>query len=172
MIMNAPRQHLPVVIRAFRLGDEPLLHAVFHSAIHGIAARRYTPEQCEAWAPTDYDVAQWNERIRRLRPFVAEFDGQAVAYADLQANGYIDHFFVSAAYARRGIGQQLMIHILGLAAQRDVRLQAHVSLAAEPFFARNGFGVIARQRVAPRGVLLDNALMARPRAECSRGGTR
>jgi putative acetyltransferase len=165
MIMNAPLPHPPVVIRAFRLGDEPLLHAVFRSAVHGIAARRYTPEQCEAWAPTDYDVAQWNERIRRIQPFVAEVDGQPVAYADLQANGYIDHFFVSAAHARRGIGQQLMSHILGLAAQRDVpRVQAHVSLSAEPFFACNGFRVVVRQTVTVRGVPLDNALMERTQA--------
>lgn len=87
MIMNAPLQHPPVVIRTFRIGDEPFLHAVFRSAVHGIAARRYTPEQCEAWAPTDYDVAQRHERIRRIQPFVAEPDAQPVAYAELQANG-------------------------------------------------------------------------------------
>ncbi|TXD56100.1 GNAT family N-acetyltransferase [Ralstonia sp. TCR112] len=165
--MNAPLPlpHPPVVIRAFRPGDEPLLHAVFHSAVHGIASRRYSPEQCEAWAPTDYDVAQWGERIRRIQPFVVERARRPVAYADLQANGYIDHFFVSGDHARQGIGQQLMSHILGLAAQRDVpRVQAHVSLSAEPFFARNGFEVIARQTVTVRGVLLDNALMVRVQA--------
>lgn len=167
MIMNALLPHPPVVIRPFRPGDEPLLHAVFHSAVHGIAARRYTPEQCEAWAPTDYDMAQWNDRIRRIQPFVAELGGQPVAYADLQANGYIDHFFVSAAHARRGIGQQLMHHILELAAQREVsRMQAHVSLSAEPFFASNGFHVVVRQTVTVRGVPLDNALMERMQAEC------
>jgi putative acetyltransferase len=167
MIMNAPLEQSPFVIRAFRPGDEPLLHAVFHSAVHGLAAGQYTPQQCEAWAPTHYDVAQWNERIRRIQPFVAERNGQPVAYADLQTNGYIDHFFVSAVHARRGVGQQLMSHILELAAQRDVpSVQAHVSLSAEPFFARNGFGVLARQLVTVRGVLLDNALMARTQAAC------
>lgn len=49
-----------------------------------------------------------------------------------------------------------MSHIFGLAAQRDMpRVQAHVSLSAEPFFACNGFEVIARQAVTVRGVLLD-----------------
>ncbi|CAJ0790734.1 putative N-acetyltransferase YafP [Ralstonia psammae] len=165
MIMNAPLQHAPVVIRAFRPGDEPLLHAIFHSAVHGLAAGQYSPEQCEAWAPTRYDVAQWDQRIRRIQPFVAELDGRPVAYADLQATGYIDHFFVSGTHARRGIGQQLMGHILGVAAQGDVpRVQAHVSLSAEPFFARNGFEVVARQTVTVRGVPLNNALMVRMQA--------
>ncbi|ANJ75551.1 GNAT family N-acetyltransferase [Ralstonia insidiosa] len=162
MSMNAPLQHPPVVIRPFRSGDEPALHAVFHSAVHGIAAARYRPEQLEAWAPTDYDTEQWAERIRRNQPFVAEIDGQPAGYADLQADGHIDHFFVSAAHARRGVGQHLMNHILGLATQRGLsRTQAHVSLSAEPFFARNGFAVMERQTVMVRGVPLDNALMVR-----------
>lgn len=55
-----------------------------------------------------------------------------------------------------------MNHILGLATQRGLsRTQAHVSLSAEPFFARNGFAVMERQTVMVRGVPLDNALMVR-----------
>lgn len=165
MTVNAPLQHHPLVIRPFRPGDEPALHAVFHSAVHEIAAARYRPEQLDAWAPADYDAVQWAERIRRNQPFVAEIDGQPVGYADLQANGEIDHFFVAAAYARQGVGQRLMNYILGLAAQRGLpRVQAHVSLNAEPFFARNGFAVMARQTVNVRGISLDNALMVRMRA--------
>ncbi|MBU6524714.1 GNAT family N-acetyltransferase [Ralstonia sp. 3N] len=64
----------------------------------------------------------------------------------------MDHFFVSGNHARQGIGQQLMSHILGLAAQRDMpRVQAHARLNAEPFIARNGFDVVARQAVTVRG---------------------
>jgi len=162
MNVNAAPQHRPTVIRPFQPGDEPALHAVFHSAVHGIAAARYRPEQLNAWAPADYDMTQWAERIRRNQPFVAEIDAQPVAYADLQANGTIDHFFVSAARARQGIGQQLMDHILELVVQRGLsRVQAHVSLSAEPFFARNGFAVTTRQTVTVRGVPLANALMTR-----------
>jgi len=44
-----------------------------------------------------------------------------------------------------------MSHILGLAAQRDMpRVQAHARLNAEPFIARNGFDVVARQAVTVR----------------------
>lgn len=165
MTMNAPLKHHPLMIRPFRPGDEPALHAVFYSAVHGIAVARYSPEQLEAWAPADYDTAQWAERIRRNQPFIAEIDGQPVGYADLQANGDVDHFFVAAAYARQGIGQRLMNHILGQAAQRGLsRVQAHVSLNAEPFFARNGFAVMARQTVNVRGMSLNNALMVRMQA--------
>lgn len=162
MTMHAPLLHHPWVIRSFRPGDEPALRAVFHAAVHGLAAAHYRPEQLDAWAPTDYDTALWGERIRHLQPFVIELDGVPIAYADLQADGTIDHFFVSAAHARQGVGQQLMNHILALAAQRSLsHVQAHVSLTAEPFFARNGFVVMARQTVTVRGVALNNARMVR-----------
>ncbi|MGM3277769.1 GNAT family N-acetyltransferase [Ralstonia sp. 24A2] len=160
--MNVLLPRHPARIRAFHPGDEPLLRAVFYSAVHGLAAARYRREQLEAWAPTDYDVVAWADHIRRNQPFVAEIGGQPAGYTDLQADGYIDHFFVSAAHARQGIGQQLMDHILGLATQRGLsRMHSHVSLSAEPFFARNGFAVIARQTVTVRGVPLANALMVR-----------
>lgn len=165
MTQTVPPQLHPVLIRPFHPGDEPALHAVFHSAVHGIAASRYSADQLDAWAPADYDSAQWAERIRRNQPFVAEIGGQPAGYADLQANGYVDHFFVAAEHARQGVGQQLMNHILKLAVQRGLqRVQAHVSLSAEPFFARNGFAVMARQTVTVRGVPLDNALMVRMQA--------
>ena len=160
--MNAPRQRQPVVIRPFQVGDEPALHAVFYSAVHEIAAARYTPEQLNAWAPADYDVMQWAERLRRNQPFLAEIDGQPVGYTDLQADGHIDHFFVAGTHVRQGVGRQLMDHLLKLAVQRGLsRVQAHVSLSAEPFFLRNGFAVTARQTVTVRGVSLANALMTR-----------
>jgi hypothetical protein len=31
-------------------------------------------------------------------------EGGSVAYADVQPNGYIDHFFVAAAFVRQGVG--------------------------------------------------------------------
>ena len=36
--------------------------------------------------------------MQALRPLVAEEDGRVVGYADLQASGYIDHFFVSGKH--------------------------------------------------------------------------
>ena len=44
----------------------------------------------------------------KTKPFVAEIEGQIVGYADLQEDGYIDHFFVSGSMARRGVGSALM----------------------------------------------------------------
>lgn len=89
-----------------------------------------------------------------------------VGYADLQADGYIDQFFVAAEAAGRGVGTALMQRILEqAAAQRIRRLHSNVSLAAEGFFRRHGFLVEAVQRVTVRGVVMQNARMVREMGE-------
>src|ERR1043165_8654378 len=98
-------------VRRFRMGEEPQLFRIFHSAIHLIAARDYTPEEISAWAPDRVDADLWAARIRRNNPFVAEIAGELVGFADVQVDGYIDHFFVSGLHPRRGIGRALMNRI-------------------------------------------------------------
>jgi len=149
-------------VRDFTFGDEPALHAVFYSAVHTIAAGDYTPAQLDAWAPDRPDMEKWTVRMRAIRPFVVEEDGRIVGYADLQANGYIDHFFVSGTCARRGIGRILMNRIHAHAGELNiVRLFSDVSLTAQPFFERFGFHVLEFKTIVVSGVSLPNARMAK-----------
>jgi len=152
-------------IRNFRPGDEPALRAVFHASVHGLACKDYTAEQLAAWAPLHYDATQWAERMQANQPFIAQMQqgSDAIAgFADLQANGYIDMFFVAPALAGQGVARALMAHIHAQAAQRGIaQLHAHVSLTAEPFFAAQGFVVQERQQVERAGVVLRNARMAK-----------
>lgn len=173
---------LPVHIRPFRVGDAPALRELFHAAVHAIARRDYTPEQLQAWAPRDHDAVAWAERLHANQPWVAELGslptatagvaltgpagagaGNTVAgFADLQADGCIDQFFVAPAFAGQGVARALMAHLHAQAAQRGIeRLWAHVSLTAEPFFAAQGFAVQERREVVRAGVVLRNALMAK-----------
>lgn len=150
-------------IRDFQSSDAPSLWNVFYSAIHQIACADYTAEQLEAWATSQTpDLAKWAVRMEGIKPFVAEIDGQIVGYADLQPSGYIDHFFVSALAARKGVGSALMRHIHERAEQwRLSRLFSDVSLTARPFFERFGFAVGSAQQVDMRGVVLDNFKMTK-----------
>ncbi len=147
-------------VREFRAGEEPALFSVFHSAVHQIASRDYTPEQIEAWAPADLDQRYWAARVQAIKPFVVVEDELIIAYADVQANGHIEHFFVSGAHARRGAGRMLMHKIHEVAARSGVvQLSSDVSLSAQAFFERFGFHVVERRSPVIRGVALDNALM-------------
>ncbi len=147
-------------IRPFRLGDEAALLAVYRSAIHLVACRDYSPEQLRAWAPEHIDEAAWARRMQALQPFVAQEGRSIVGYADVQRDGYIDHFFVSGERPRQGIGRALMERLHAQALHWGLReLRADVSLTAQPFFARFGFAIVERRVPVRQGVALPNALM-------------
>lgn len=147
-------------IRTFRKGDEATLRSIFHASIHGLAGTDYTPEQLQAWAPTEYDEGTWAELMQSLQPFLAERDGTVVGYADLQPDGYIDHFFVAGPHAGQGVGRALMAHLHDIARQRGLtELWAKVSLNAEPFFRTQGFLVEERLSFLLRGVPMTHARM-------------
>lgn len=102
----------------------------------------------------------WCERMRGIKPFVAEVEGVIAAYADVQPSGYIDHFFVSGSHARRGLGLALMTRIHEQAARWDLaELTSDVSRTAQPFFAHFGFEIVEERRPVMRGVAVPNARM-------------
>ncbi len=108
----------------------------------------------------DLDRDLWANRMRGINPFVAEMDGLPVGYADIQENGYIDHFFVSGRHPRQGIGRALMNVIETEALRLGItELTSDVSRTAQPFFERFGFVVIERRVPVIRGVQVPNALM-------------
>lgn len=147
-------------IRHFKLGDELALLHVFLSAVHGTACKDYTVAQIQAWAPLDLDPEQWALQMQRLQPFVVEDKHTIIAYADLQTNGYIDHFYVASTHAGQGVGRLLMHHLLRKANCLGLKkMTSDVSKTAEPFFARYGFRVVARGFPVRRGQVLQNALM-------------
>ena len=138
------------------------------SSVHGIARSFYTQDQLDAWAPSAYNEQRWADKMCALRPFVAVIDDRVVGYADLQASGYIDHFFVSGQFPGRGIGSALMRHLHQVANQRCIpELSAHVSLAAEAFFSKHGFSLVRRQAATVNGVSMSNALMTKALPVCS-----
>ena len=149
-----------MLIRNFQIGDEAALHQVFISAIHGIAIQDYTLEQVQAWAPRNLDPVIWAQRMRGIAPFVVELDGKIIAYADIQASGYIDHFFVSAPFARQKVGSKLMRRIHEEAKIKGIHeLTSDVSRTAQPFFKHWGFEWVEERRPVRRGVVIPNALM-------------
>lgn len=151
-------------IRPYTCADAPALHALFHASVHGLARSHYSAAQLAAWAPQDWDAMQWAERLQANQPFVAlAADGVTLAgFSDLQADGYIDQFFVAPTCAGQGVGRALMAHLQAQATARNIaRLWAHVSLAAEAFFTAQGFVVEQRQEVPRADQMLCNARMAK-----------
>ena len=160
---NGGKHGAAMIIRPFREGEEGALRQVFLSAVYGTASRDYRPDQVEAWAPASVEPEAWAGRIRAIRPYVAEEGGVILGYADLQPDGYIDHFFVAAEAGGKGVGSALMGRLVETALEKGIpALYSEVSLTARALFERWGFVVEAAQTVVKRGVSLDNFKMRRP----------
>ncbi|MBJ6907397.1 GNAT family N-acetyltransferase, partial [Vibrio cholerae] len=116
--------------------------------------------QVEAWAPDDFSSEIWQRKMNLLSPFVAEIDGKIVGYSDLQENGLIDHFFCHHEHQGRGVGRQLMEHVLRMGKLQGItRFYSEVSITARPFYERFGFKVTQEQTIEVRGQKLCNFVM-------------
>jgi len=149
-------------IRRFVPGEEAALFQIYYSAIHLVAVHDYAQEQIDAWAPSTVDPELWASRIRGINPFVAVIEAEPVGYADVQATGYIDHFFVSGRHPRRGIGRTLMKALESEARRLHLKeLTSDVSRTAQPFFEHFGFAVVETRAPVVRGIVVPNAFMRR-----------
>lgn len=154
---------MPCVIRPFQADDAPALLSLFRNTIRRVNCRDYSPEQVEAWASDDIDEAAWASRFEGRFVVVAEAKGQIAGFGELEPNGHIDRFFVSADHQGLGIGRALLDAIEAEAKRIGLRrLDADVSLTAVPFFERRGFEARLPQVVTLRGVEFRNVRMVRP----------
>lgn len=147
-------------IRMYEPNDADSLRQLKYETIHAVNIADYTKAQLDAWAPASFDREVWQARINAMHPFIVELEGKCVGFADLQEDGYIDHFFCHFQHQRQGVGRALMAHIFAVGHQRGItRFYSHVSITAKPFFARFGFRVVKEQQVAINGHVLTNFLM-------------
>ena len=147
-------------IRRYAIGEEQALRQLFYETVHQINIRDYSQAQVEAWAPADYDLEAWVERLKRSSPWVAVEDNDLLGFAEMDSAGRIDCFYVQHARLGRQVGSALMQKLqyqalrLGLA-----RLEVEASVTARGFFQHKGFVLVRRQQVERRGQSLINYLM-------------
>jgi putative acetyltransferase len=127
-------------IRRYQRGEESAVWKVYCAATRESIARDYHPDLIERWAPQDQDMGQWTDRLTRKNPFVAVVDGQIVGMAEIEADGFIDYFYVHPQHQGRGIGKALLAALELEATKSGVRLIfADVSVTARSFFLARGF---------------------------------
>lgn len=151
-----------ITLRPYEPADAPALLALFRDAIRRVNSRDYNPEQIAAWASNDINPIAWAGRFANRYAIVAEINGALAGFTEIEPDGHIDRFYVSADHQRLGVGKTLL-EALVLEARRTgaSRLYSEVSITARPFFASQGFTVIAPQTVIARGVEFVNFRMER-----------
>lgn len=134
-------------IRHYTKGEEHKLFEIFYSSIHINAKNYYTKEQLEAWAPNNYNLNEWKIKIEKINPIVILDNNKIIGYADLQENGFIDHFFIRGGYNNKGYGASLLKYIITTAKEKTIRTsESNVSLSAQKLFLKFEFLVIERKK--------------------------
>lgn len=155
-----------ITVSVYKEGMEQDLWEVFYTAIRLGCAGHYTSAQLQAWAPDEFNLQVFAEKMHSLQPYVARLSGKIVGYADLQSDGYMDHFYVHGAHQGFGVGSRLMARIMS-EGRSFPRLYSNVSHRARPFFEWYGFKVTKKQLVEIRGECLENNAMELVRGACS-----
>lgn len=136
---------------------------LFQRTVREVNSRDYSPEQVAVWAPDvlgEQGLLRWKRRFGESTTLLAFFGDEMVGYANLEHDGRLDHFYVSASHQGEGIGTGLLRALEGEASKAGIAdLFADVSITARPFFERHGFAWVASQEKALGGVVLQNFLM-------------
>lgn len=148
------------MIRIFQHGDHEAIAEIFTRAIHEIAVADYTPEQCLAWSARQPNPEHWRKRCGLKRPFVAIDGGRISGFLELDPDGHIDCAYVNPDFKRRGVMTSLVRHAVRTCfALKLERVYVEASITARPLFEREGFAVLAENRVDIAGVKLLNYRM-------------
>ncbi|KTD03700.1 Acyl-CoA N-acyltransferase [Legionella geestiana] len=151
-----------IQVRRYQDGDANFLIKIYYNTIHTVNAKDYTEQQIEAWAPWSsvQDYSGWQEKLEKIKPFVALINDKIVGFAEFEPNGHIDCFYVHHEYQGSGIGSALIHEIEKEAVNKSIsRVYAEVSITAKMFFEAKGFQVVKQQTVMIRGVELINFVM-------------
>jgi putative acetyltransferase len=127
----------------------------YTASIRSLAAPYYSPEQIAAWAPVPPDPVRWEQRLSHLHTIVAESSGVLAGFASYTPDGYLDFLFTHPAFARLGVATSLYQRVeSALRAVNVQRVTTIASLAARPFFDRQGFQLDGEECVECRGLFL------------------
>ena len=146
-------------LRRYQDRDAEALAQIFRRSVTELGPRHYRPEQVAAWAADTPDAADMRRRGSDGRTVLVAIDDTdaPVAFADLEADGHIDLFFVLPEVAGTGVAGALLEAIETIARMEGMmRLYVEASEAAKGLFERQGFTLLGRQNFAKHGVMVHN----------------
>ncbi len=146
-------------IRRYMADDCDATIEIFLRAIREVASKDYGPAEIDAWAKVE-DREAWATRRASRPAWIAEIDGRAAGFTDLEPDGHLDMMFVHPDFQGMGIASRLLQVVEAQARLWSLsRLFTEASVTARPFFERCGFVLLAQQSVEKRGQWLTNFRM-------------
>ena len=133
---------------------------LFYETVHAIDSHVYSTLQKNAWAPLPIDYERWRSRLNKTKPILLTVNNNVVGFAELNANGHIDCFYVSPSYQRQGAGCKLLKYLITFAKKNQLTyLTVDASIVAKPLFENFQFAVEKENMVIRQGLELVNYSM-------------
>ena len=141
------------VIRPATMADLPAMAEVYTNAVVTLGPESYTASQVEVWAAwpaTEPD--EFKSRVMAGHPWVAEVDGEVVAFAAFTEPDHLDFLYTRGDFARRGLATRLHNKLETIANERGAPwLRTEASYISRPAFNRFGYRVIEIEHVDRSG---------------------
>lgn len=151
-----------MIVRNFHKSDTKTLIELFRETVHRVCCADYSVEQLKAWAPDFIDESAWESRFLKSYTLVTEENGAILGFANLEQNGNIDMFYVSANAQGKGVGKMLLKHLEKHAKELKLdKVTSDVSLTAKKFFQHAGFLTDKEYVKTRNGIEFKNTLMSK-----------
>lgn len=120
-------------LREYKPADCAEMARLFYDTVHTVNLRDYTPEQVNAWATGQVDLAAWDISFRAHKTVIAEQNGEIIGFGDLDVKaGYLDRLYVHKDHQNEGVATAICNALESVAETKTVT--THASITAKGFF--------------------------------------
>lgn len=152
----------PPVLRPAEAKDIATLAAIYRDTVLVSGPQAYTPTQVAAWAGYADDLPAFASRLANGLVLIAEIDGAAIAFGQLDPDDHLAFLYCLATWSRRGIGGLLYQALEARALARGVpEIHTEASRFSRPFFTKHGYTLRGTERVHRSGVEFERYLMGK-----------
>ena len=129
------------MIRKYTPADLESVVTLFTQTVHVVSSSYYSPEEVEAWAPSQPDMAAWERYFDERYTLVMESENIIIGFGCLNTKGdVVDMLFTHHAHQSEGTGSSILEALEKEAMQRGVsEIMLTTSATAWTFYQKRGY---------------------------------
>ena len=129
------------MIRTYNPADMESVVCIFTQTVHKVSSCYYSPEEVEAWAPSQPDTAWWRCFLDERYTPVMDSDAGIVGFGCLSADGStVDMLYTHHAHQGAGIGSAILDAMEKEAMRRgNSEIRLTTSATAWSFYQKHGY---------------------------------